>query len=132
MSCLVKLLSLPGEIMRRVLQKLRQRRANTGVPPVNTVAPLARTPADPTPPIDPAPIGEYAQCYDNGMWTGDATITYSHQWQRLIDDVWTDIPGATNADFALANLGDHRCRVRGANGAGYAYAYTNTITAIAA
>lgn len=132
MSCLVKLLTIPGGIMRKAIRKLLKKRSNTGNPPVNTVAPLARTVVDPTPPIDPAPIGESAQCYNNGTWTGDATITYAHQWQRKIDGTWTNIPGATNTTFVLADLGDHRCRVRGANAAGHAYAYTNIITAIAA
>lgn len=133
MSCLVKLLLLPVAIMRRVFQIFHKRAiVPVGNPPVNTVAPLARTITDPTPPVDPTPVGEQAQCYNNGTWTGDETIAFAYQWQRLIDVTWTNIASATNASFTLADLGDHRCRVRGANAAGYAYAYTNTITAIAA
>ena len=89
-----------------------------GTPPTNTVAPLVSSAT--------AALGN-AVTVGTGTWTGDATITYTYQWQVSDTGVggWSDISGETANSITIeaAEQGKYiRCVVTGTNGAGSASA----------
>lgn len=92
-----------------------------GVAPSNTVAPVAS---------GTGVVGQQLSTTD-GTWTGDATITFTYQWQR--DAV--NIGGATASTYTLqaADGGTNvRCVVTGTNSAGSSSANSNAIAVEAA
>lgn len=63
--------------------------------------------------------GETLTVTDDGTWTGDATITFTYQWQRDCGGGYEDIVGATMSSYVLTN--DEagctvKCVVTGSNG----------------
>ena len=73
-------------------------------------------------------VGETLTC-SNGTFSGDATITYTHQW--FANGV--SIQGATSNTYDLtsADLGKvFMCRVMAKNNAGNAFGFSNTTTAV--
>lgn len=92
-------------------------KGQSAVPPSNSVAPVAS---------GTARIGQTLSC-TTGTWTGDATITYTYQWQRA----GVNIGGATSSSYVLVTADGGqaiRCRVTGTNAAGNSTASSNTLT----
>lgn len=89
--------------------------------PANSVAPAV---------TGTATVGQVLSTTD-GTWTGDATITFTYQWQRA----GVDIGSATANTYTLvsADAGSAvRCVVTGTNGYGSATANSNATAAVAA
>lgn len=86
-----------------------------GTPPSNTVAPLLSG--------STAALGNSVST-GNGTWTGDATITFTYQWQVSATGVggWSNIASlSTSSSFTItaSEQGQYiRCVVTGTNGAG--------------
>lgn len=92
---------------------------SAGNPPVMTAAPAI---------TGTAQAGETLTC-SNGTFTGDATITYSHQWFANGNAV----SGATSTTYALtaADVGKvFSCRVIARNNVGMATGFSNTTSAV--
>jgi hypothetical protein len=93
----------------------------SGVPPVNTVAPAI---------TGTAQEGQIVTC-STGTWTGTPTITFAYQWKRN----GSNIGSATNSTYTLVTADVSQsitCQVTATNGSGSASATSNTITPIAA
>lgn len=96
-------------------------------PPVNTVAPALSVTTF-------QPFDANITCTD-GTWTGDATITYTYQWQIQDEGVgaWSDIIGETTNSLDPSTYGGDandkvRCVVTATNDCGSASANSNTAT----
>ena len=90
--------------------------APVGVPPVNTVAPVAS---------GALTIGSTLSC-TQGTWTGSPTPTYTYQWQRN----GVNIPGATSSTYVTvaADGGTSvSCRVTASNTAAVVSATSNAL-----
>ncbi len=93
-----------------------------GNPPVNTVAPVAS---------GTATVGQTLST-TNGTWTGDATISFTYQWQRDTAGnlSFANIGSATSSTYALVDADDGnkvRCVVTGTNASGNSTGNSNAL-----
>jgi len=89
--------------------------AETGVAPVNTVAPVVS---------GTTVVGQVLSC-TTGTWAGDPTITYSYQWKRGVSNVGTNSSNYTLVSGDISS--NMSCVVTATNGVGSTSQSSNSV-----